>query len=165
MSRRKGRPINYNEKLDPIYIDSVQANHIYVNDLAEKMKKPIQHKIGKDWYDFNGIKSGQAVMTDSLLLRFINSNITRNSGDRCREFINIKFDYDAEYRIENEDNSEIIENFFDTDNLRDYYYKNGIDYTFITKYKIGDIKDEKRIHYKMLYRSTGKAKSGDCIFV
>lgn len=109
MSRRKGRPINYNEKLDPIYIDSVQANHVYVKDLAEKIKKPIQHKIGKDWYDFNGIKSGQAVMTDSLLLRFINSNITRNSGDRCREFINIKFDYDAEYRIENEDNSEIIE--------------------------------------------------------
>lgn len=161
MSRRKGRPINYSEKLKPIYIDSVQANHVYI----DRFEKPVQFKIGKEWYDFKGIKSGQAVMTDSLLLRFINSNITRNSGDRCREFINVKFDYDAEYRIENEDSSETTEKFIDADSLRNYFYVNGMDYTFVTKYKNGDIKDKKLIHYKMLYRSTGKAKSGDCIFV
>lgn len=165
MGRRKGRPINYNEKLEPIYIDSVQASHVYINEFVEQIKKPVQYKIGKEWYDFKGIKSGQAVMTDSLLLRFINNSITRNSGDRCREFINVKFDYDAEYRIEDEKSSGIIEESIDTDNLRDYYYKKGINYTFIRKYKNGSIKDEKLIHYKMLYRSTGKAKNGDCIFV
>lgn len=161
MSRRKGRPINYSEKLRPIYIDSVQASHVYIDEL----EKPVQFKIGKEWYDFKGVKSGKAVMTDSLLLRFINSSITRNSGDRCREFLNVKFDYDAEYRMKDEKSGEIIEESFDTDNLRNYFYVNGVDHTFITKYRNGDIKDEKQIHYKMLMRSTGKAKEGECIFV
>lgn len=164
MGRRKGRPINYNEKLDPIYIDSVQASHVYISNIVEH-EKPIQFKIGREWYDFKGVKTGQAVMTDSLLLRFINSSITRNSGDRCREFINVKFDYDAEYRFADEKTGEVIEESFDKDGLRDYFYNNGFDHTFITKYKNGDIKDEKRIHYKMLMRSTGKAKEGECIFV
>lgn len=164
MGRRKGRPINYNEKLDPIYIDSVQASHVYIDKLLNG-NKSIQFKIGREWYDFKEVKSGQAVMTDSLLLRFINSSITRNSGDRCREFINVKFDYDAEYRITDEKSSEIVEQFIDIDNLRNYFYVNGIDHTFITKYRNGDIKDEKQIHYKMLMRSTGKAKEGECIFV
>lgn len=164
MSRRKGRPINYNEKLEPIYIDSVQASHVYIDKLSNG-NRSIQFKIGREWYDFKEVKTGQAVMTDSLLLRFINSSITRNSGDRCREFINVKFDYDAEYRITDEKTDEVIEKTFDTDNLRDYYYNNGLDHMFITKYKNGDIKDKKLVHYKMLYRSTGKAKDGDCIFV
>lgn len=164
MSRRKGRPINYNEKLDPIYIDSVQASHVYISNIVEN-EKPIQFKIGREWYDFKGVKTGQAVMTDSLLLRFINSSITRNSGDRCREFINVKFDYDAEYRFADEKTGEVIEESLDKDGLRDYFYNNGFDHTFITKYKNGDIKDEKKIHYKMLMRSTGKAKEGECIFV
>lgn len=166
LSRRKGRPINYNEKLKPIYIDSVQASHVYIDKLA-KDKKSIQVKIGQDWHDFKEIKSKEAVMTDSLLLRFINSSITRNSGDRCREFLNVKFDYDAEYRFEREEmeTGQIIEDSFSIDNLQDYFYRNGMDYTFITRYKDGSIKDKKEIHYKMLYRSTGKAKDGDCIFV
>lgn len=164
MSRRKGRPINYNEKIKPIYIDSVQASHIYIDKLSSG-NKSIQFKIGREWYDFKEVKSGEAVMTDSLLLRFINSSITRNSGDRCREFINVEFDYDAEYRITDEKTDKVIEESFDTDYLRDYYYINGLDHMFITKYKNGDIKDKKLVHYKMLYRSTGKAKDGDCIFV
>lgn len=164
MSRRKGRPINYNEKLNPIYIDSIQASHVYIDKLAINGKS-VQFKIGREWYDFKKVKSRQAVMTDSLLLRFINSSITRNSGDRCREFINVKFDYDAEYRITDEKSGEIIEQSIDTDNLRNYFYVNGIDHTFTTKYKNGDIKEEKIIHYKMLMRSTGKAKEGECIFV
>lgn len=164
LSRRKGRPINYNENLKPIYIDSVQASHVYISNIV-KQEKPIQFKIGKEWRDFKEVKTGQAVMTDSLLLRFINSSITRNSGDRCREFINVKFDYDAEYRITDEKTGEVTDRFFSTDDLRDYFYNNGLDHTFITKYKNGDTKDEKKIHYKMLMRSTGKAKDGECIFI
>ena len=161
MSRKKGRPINYSEKLKPIYIDSVQASHVYIDGL----EKPVQLKIGKEWYDFKGVKSGQAVMTDSLLLRFINSSITRNSGNRCRDFLNVKFDYDAEYRMKDEKSGETIEQSIATDNLRNHFYVNGIDHTFTTKYKNGDIKEEKKIHYKMLMRSTGKAKEGECIFI
>ncbi len=49
--------------------------------------------------------------------------------------------------------------------LRDYYYKNGADVKYITRNKQGEIINSEIIHYKMLYRSTGKAKKGSCMFI
>ena len=41
--------------------------------------------------------------------------------------------------------------------IREEFYKNGVDVTYITKDKNGDVKKTETIHYKMLYRSTGKS--------
>lgn len=49
--------------------------------------------------------------------------------------------------------------------IREEFYKNGVDVTYITKDKNGDVKKTETIHYKMLYRSTGKAKLGSCMFI
>lgn len=49
--------------------------------------------------------------------------------------------------------------------LRNYYYVNGVDVSYIKKNKNGDIEKEIKIHYKMLFRSTGKAKKGSCMFI
>lgn len=49
--------------------------------------------------------------------------------------------------------------------IREEFYKNGVDVTYITKNKDGEIKKQETIHYKMLYRSTGKAKLGSCMFI
>lgn len=51
------------------------------------------------------------------------------------------------------------------DELRDKLYNEGVDVKYITKNKSGEIKKEETIHYKMLYRSTGKAKKGSCVFI
>ena len=51
------------------------------------------------------------------------------------------------------------------DQLRDFFYKNGADVEYITRKKNGDIVKRETIHYKMLYRSTGKAKKGTCMFI
>lgn len=51
------------------------------------------------------------------------------------------------------------------DDIRKYYYENGVDVEYITKKKSGDIIKREKIHYKMLYRSTGKAKKGTCMFI
>lgn len=49
--------------------------------------------------------------------------------------------------------------------LREIYYRDGVDVTYVTKNKDGEIKKIETIHYKMLYRSTGKAKDGSCMFI
>lgn len=49
--------------------------------------------------------------------------------------------------------------------LRTLYYNNGVDVEYITRDRNGDIKKTEIIHYKMLFRSTGKAKKGTCMFI
>lgn len=49
--------------------------------------------------------------------------------------------------------------------LRQIFYNNGIDIEYITRKRNGEISKRKTIHYKMLYRSTGKAKKGSCMFI
>lgn len=51
------------------------------------------------------------------------------------------------------------------DDIRIEYYKDGVNIGYPTFYKDGTIKSITMYHYKMLYRSTGKAKKGSCIFI
>ena len=49
--------------------------------------------------------------------------------------------------------------------LRREFYVNGVDITYKTHDKNGEVINTETIHYKMLYRSPGKAKAGKCMFV
>lgn len=49
--------------------------------------------------------------------------------------------------------------------IRNLYYKNGVDITYQTHNRKGEIIKEETIHYKMLYRTPGKAKKGSCMFI
>ena len=49
--------------------------------------------------------------------------------------------------------------------LRKLYYNNGVDVEYVTRDRNGSIKKKETIHYKMLFRSTGKAKKGSCMFI
>lgn len=51
------------------------------------------------------------------------------------------------------------------DNIREEFYKNGVDVEYIIRKRSGEIIKKEVIHYKMLYRSTGKAKKGSCMFI
>lgn len=51
------------------------------------------------------------------------------------------------------------------ENIREEFYRNGVDITYTTTNKHGEIIKTEKIHYKMLYRSTGKAKAGSCMFI
>lgn len=51
------------------------------------------------------------------------------------------------------------------DDLRNEFYNNGVNVEYITRKKNGEIIKTEIIHYKMLYRSTGKAKKGTCMFI
>lgn len=49
--------------------------------------------------------------------------------------------------------------------LRTLYYNNGVDVEYVTRDRNGNIKKKETIHYRMLFRSTGKAKKGSCMFI
>lgn len=51
------------------------------------------------------------------------------------------------------------------EDLRRLFYNEGVNVEYISKNKNGTIKKRETIHYKMLYRSTGKAKKGACMFI
>ena len=51
------------------------------------------------------------------------------------------------------------------DQLRILYYTQGVDVFYNVYGKRGKIVDTQKIHYKMLYRSAGKAKIGSCMFI
>ena len=154
--------IDYTKKLKPIYIDSIEANHIYIDKCAEsakKVNKKTEYKIGNSWFEFQKIRTRKAVLTDSLFLRYMNNKITRYSGDFCRDFIVVKFNYDAEYKIDG------AEGKVNKHDLRRMFYKDGVTYTFEKKDRKGEIVERVPVHFKMLMRSTGKAKQGECVFI
>lgn len=49
--------------------------------------------------------------------------------------------------------------------IRNIFYNDGVNVEYITRKKNGDVIKREIIHYKMLYRSTGKAKKGSCMFI
>lgn len=51
------------------------------------------------------------------------------------------------------------------DELREKLYENGISIRYVNKNKQGKITKDETIHYRMLFRSTGKAKKGSVIFI
>lgn len=51
------------------------------------------------------------------------------------------------------------------DQIRTEYYVNGVSICYQTHNKRGEVIREETIHYKMLYRTPGKAKKGSCMFI
>lgn len=49
--------------------------------------------------------------------------------------------------------------------IREIFYTEGVDIHHITKNKKGNVTKDEVIHYKMLFRTPGKAKKGSCMFI
>lgn len=51
------------------------------------------------------------------------------------------------------------------ESVREIYYVDGVTVPYVFRKRDGTIKRIEKIHYKMLFRSTGKAKKGSCMFI
>lgn len=133
-------------KTQSIKIKSIQANSLYaVNEYNEKEDKT---DIKKPYLDL-----GETVINASLFSNYImRHGMVANRKGRSNDFIVMKFDYGVKGKMSARE-------------LRKYYYENGASVTWTTYNKEGQVVDERTIPYKMLMRSTGKAKEGDCIFI
>ena len=132
-----------------------------------------------------------AMLTNSLFLDFLLQNgLKVSKNGYTRDVICINFDMGAkgyektrkniENKIKKVDNETkerlqyLLDNVNDRadlyvkkskEDIRIEYYENGVDIKYITKDKSGHVKKEEIVHYKMLYRSAGKAKQGSVMFI
>ena len=93
----KGRKIDYTKELKAINIKSVEANHIYMDSLAgvDKERKKVEFKIKDKLIEFKAITINDAVMNDSLFLRFMKSSI-KITNRKSMDFIVMRFTYDVD---------------------------------------------------------------------
>lgn len=141
----------------------------------------------RDRYEYKN-----AMFTNSLLLDFLLDNGLKvaNNGS-TKDIICLKFDYgvrDYDGEIKNiekiikdekdevrivkireikekiESNKNLYEK-LSNEEIREIFYKDGVDVEYIYVNKKGELKSKEIIHYEMLYRSTGKAKNGSCMFI
>lgn len=151
-------------------IKSIQAASLY--RYYNGYKFVIKHKDENG--NYNGLKEckepfldfGNAVINNSLFAKYVcKHGVTVNKNKRSLDFLMIKFDWGVD---EDDSNKEEPKPGMTTQELRDYYYENGA--TVIWKKfdsKTGkEIKGkEKAVTYKMLLRTPGKAKEGQCLFI
>lgn len=126
-----------------INIKSVQANSIY--------------RVNNGYKDAF-LDYGKAVINNSLFSKYMsNHGVTVNKKRNSNDFILMKFDYGVKPE---EVDGELLPVLTAKD-LRKYYYENGAKINRKVKGK----KEPQTTLYKMLMRSAGKAKEGDCIFI
>ena len=168
------------EKMN-IKIRSLQANRIY------QVQNGYKYRYGNQIRDCR-LEWNDAMLNDSLFLRYMKKHGMKIKKDGSSlDFIVLKFDYSVlsycERELyygyndgEQEENAEVntedllsgIKDSVSAKELRQMYYTQGCTITW-HKYnkKTGDIIHgaDETITYRMLMRSPGKAKKGDCVFV
>lgn len=146
-----------NKTNQAIKIISVQANSLYLYNEYRKDSKnlvTIRNKDG-DWVDMvPRLDIGKAVLNDSIFTQFMKTRgaaVSKNGSSKT--FIVLKFDYG-------------VKGVMSANELREYYYKNGVDFPWEKIDKdTHEVIYANIVHYKMLMRNSGKAKDGDCIFI
>lgn len=151
-----------------IKIRSVQAASLYrVNNgykFVIKRKKEDGHyekEYKEPYLDF-----GHAIIHESLFAKYVRKHgVVVNGRGESLDFLMLKFDYGVDV---DDFNMEDIKPGKTSEELRDYYYENDATVTWKTydSQTEKEIKGkEKTITYKMLLRTTGKAKEGGCLFI
>lgn len=135
----------------------------------------------------------KAMFANNLLMYYLLDNGLKVENGWTRDIVCIEFDYGSRsYEEETEHLDKMIEkdgkyseevidffkdlkqqadlnkHLFDkksVDEIREIFYQNGVEIRHDIKNKKGKTIKEEITHYKMLYRSTGKAKKGSCMFI
>lgn len=130
-----------------ININSVQANSLYyVNNGVENAK----------------MDRGKAVINGSLFSEYMRKHgVTVNKKGNSLDFLVMKYDYGT--KAKKVGKKEIAK--MSSNALRKYYYEQGADVNWEYTNKDGEVVKTIPVSYKMLMRSPGKAKEGECIFI
>ncbi len=151
-----------------IKIKSIQAASLYRVNNGYKFVLKTKNEDGTESKKYKEpfLDFGNAVINDSLFAVYVRKHgVTVNKRKRSLDFLMMKFDWGVD---EDDSDKENIKPAMTTQELRDYYYENNATVvwkTFDSKIDKEIKGKEKTITYKMLLRSTGKAKEGHCLFI
>ena len=161
-----------------IKIKNFEASTVYecnlgVRKIPKTTKAMFSNSLFNDFLVRNGLKVTKSGATrDIICLEF---NFGSRSYEEEINHINKMLENDElteEKRSSIEkikEEAELNKNKYDKktkEEIRDIYYKDGVSIEYVT-YKKDGVTEKKRekIHYKMLYRTPGKAKKGSCMFI
>lgn len=174
-------------------IKNIEASTLYeynigVRDHYEYKDAMFVNSLFKDFLDDNGLKSHKDESTRDLICLEFNYG-SRTYSKEMDHLHNVATNARKEYRMakcsgdkyilektynKRKKVSELTEiaynnkgkyDYLTKEELRTLFYNNGVDVEYLTHDKQGNIKKREVIHYKMLFRSTGKAKKGSCMFI
>ena len=165
-----GKEITNEQENSAIKIRSIQAASLYrVNNnykFVLKIKNEDGSYSGSKEYREPFLDYRNTVIGNSLFSKYVRKHgVAVNRNNRSLDFVMMKFDWGVDVDDSDENN---IKPAMTTQELRDYYYENDATIVWKTfdKNTSKEIKGkEKTITYKMLLRTPGKAKEGQCLFV
>jgi len=167
-----------------IKIKSFEAKSLYEYNLGIKFKYEWNYAVFAnslllDYLKENGLKIERGETKDIICIKFNQDSRSYEKEKEHWEYLvknkhskknknKIYTDEQVEYFKECLENTIAKKDLFNPktkEDIRIDFYENGVDISYKTFKKNGELKSEKVIHYKMFFRSTGKAKAGECMFI
>ena len=167
-----------------IKIKSFEAKSLYEYNLGIKFKYEWNYAVFTnslllDYLKENGLKIERGETKDIICIKFNQDSRSYEKEKEHWEYLvknkhskknknKIYTDEQVEYFKECLENTIAKKDLFNPkkkEDIRIDFYENGVDISYKTFKKNGELKSEKVIHYKMFFRSTGKAKAGECMFI
>lgn len=159
-----------------IKIKNIQAGTLYsynlgVRDRYEYTNAMFSNNLLSDFLQANGMKVSKRNTTkDIICLEFdFGSRSYEEERKHIEKMLCEDLDDDRrqglEIVLQNVDNNQDKYQKMSKEQIREIFYRDGVDIEYRYKDKDGKILVLDKIHYKMLYRSTGKAKDGSCMFI
>lgn len=166
-------------ELESVRIKNIEAGSLYEHNLGVResfryTNAVLSNSLFLEYLLNNGLKIWKGTMTRDIIGLDFECG-SRSYEEEIAHLQNIRLNYEAQglsatvskidYII-NQANANQDKYIKKTkEEIREIFYQDGVTVKYITKKKNGDIKKIEEIHYKMLFRSTGKAKKGSCIFI
>ena len=149
------------------YVDAMFTNSLFLDFLLENGLKVVNNAT-RDIIDLDFNYSSKSYEEEikklERLLAQTNEELCRETDVDKRSQLNLKIErLNSLVDFANKNQHKFIKK--SKDDIRIEYYQDGVTIGYPTFYKNGDIKKIDVYHYKMLFRSTGKAKKGSCIFI
>lgn len=168
----------YGVKIKNIEAGTLYENNLGVRDYYSYSNAMFSNSLLLDFLLDNGLKVSKDGRTRDII--GINFSFGTKSYEETKNKIEEHLSAE-QFKPQEEQNEEYISNLqkalercnnnqgkykkVSVEDIRLEYYTDGVDVQYVQRDKEGKIKKIEIIHYKMLYRSSGKAKTGSCIFI
>ena len=170
----------YGLKIKNFQAGSLYGYNLGIRDRLDSTDAMLTNSLFSDFLKENGLNIWNGESTRDIICIEFNYG-TRSYDDELKNFNKIikdiqkdeslsednkenriqKIEFLKERAIKNKDKYKKISH----QEIRTIFYTQGVDINYQTHNKKGEVIKEEKIHYKMLYRTPGKAKKGSCMFI
>lgn len=149
---------------DAMLVNSLLLDFLKENGLKIKKNGSTEDVIGIDFDHKSYSYDDEVKKLKSKISEYKAKAENKDNTEKEKQLYNNQVEfYSSRLKFAEENSSLFCEK--SVDDIRKEFYNDGVDVTYNTYNKDGSVKNSRVVHYKMLYRSAGKAKQGNCIFI